>query len=70
MLKTQQSRGFQDDGRTQQAGWNNDKRAQTLDQPIRTVQGWRALAPAIQDEQLMPDQDGFGDYATQSARPY
>jgi hypothetical protein len=29
----------------------------------------RTLAPAIEDEQLMPDQHGFGDYATQSPLP-
>ena len=28
----------------------------------------RTLAPAIEDEQLMPDQHGFGDNGTESAR--
>jgi hypothetical protein len=27
------------------------------------------LAPAIEDEQLMPDQHGFGDNGTKSTRP-
>jgi hypothetical protein len=27
------------------------------------------LAPAIEDEQLMPDQHGFGDNGTESTRP-
>ena len=29
----------------------------------------RTLAAAIQDQQLMPDQHGFGDDGTESARP-
>jgi hypothetical protein len=29
----------------------------------------RALAAPIQDEQLMPNQYGLGDHATESARP-
>jgi hypothetical protein len=27
------------------------------------------LAPAMEDQQLMPDQQGFGDYGTESTRP-
>ena len=29
----------------------------------------RPLAPAIEDDQLMPDQHGFGDNGTESTRP-
>ena len=39
------------------------------DAPIPGTQVWRTLAPAIEDEQLMPDQHGFGDNGTESTGP-
>ena len=47
----------------------NELRAQAGDDPIRGTQVGRTLAPAIEDEQLMPDQHGFGDNGTESTRP-
>jgi hypothetical protein len=43
--------------------------AQAGDDPIRGTQVGRTLAPTIQDEQLMPDQHGFGDNGTESTGP-
>jgi hypothetical protein len=43
-------------------------RAQASDDPIRGRQVGRTLAPAMKDEQLMPDQHGFGDNGTESTR--
>jgi hypothetical protein len=37
--------------------------------PIRGTQVGCTLAPAIEDEQLMPDQYGLGDSGTESTRP-
>ena len=45
------------------------RRAQAGDDPIRGTQVGCTLAPAIEDEQLMPDQHGFGDNGTESTRP-
>jgi len=39
------------------------------DDPIRGTQVGRTFAPAIEDEQLMPDRHGFGDNGKESARP-
>jgi hypothetical protein len=39
------------------------------DDPIRGTQVGRTLAPAIEDDQLMPDQHGLGDNGTESTRP-
>ena len=36
---------------------------------IRGAQVGRPLAAAIEDQQLMPDQHGFGDNGSESARP-
>src|SRR6516162_4920690 len=46
-----------------------EQRAQARDDPIRGTQVGRTLAPAIEDQQLMPDQHGFGDNGTESTRP-
>jgi hypothetical protein len=48
----------------------HEQRAQAGDDPIRGTQVGRTLAPAIEDEQLMPDQHGFGDNGTHSTRPH
>jgi hypothetical protein len=51
-----QQRGrLQHDGRTQKPCPANEKRTHTRDETIRSAQVGRSLAPAIQDEQLLPD---------------
>ena len=47
----------------------HEQRAQAGDDPIRGTQVGCTLAPAIEDQQLMPDQHGFGDNATEATRP-
>jgi hypothetical protein len=47
----------------------HEQRAQAGDNPIRGTQVGCTLAPAIEDQQLMPDQHRFGDNATESTRP-
>jgi hypothetical protein len=46
-----------------------NKGPQAGDDPIRGTQVGRTRAPAIENEQLMPDQRGFGDNETESTRP-
>ena len=47
----------------------HEQGTQAGDDPIRGTQVGRALAPAIEDEQLMPDQHGLGDNGTESTGP-
>jgi hypothetical protein len=61
-MEMQQSRRLQNDGRTENTR-PNEKRAQTGDESICSAQVGRPLAAAIQDQQLMPEQRGFSNYA-------
>jgi hypothetical protein len=65
----QQSGRLQNDGGTNDTCRAHEQGAQAGDDPIRGTQVGRTLAPAIEDEQLMPDQHGFGDNGTESTRP-
>ena len=53
--------------------WNacraHEKSAQASDHTIRDTQVGRTLSTTIEDQQLVPDQRGFGDDGTESARP-
>jgi hypothetical protein len=68
-LETQQSGRLQNNGRTNDPCRAHKQGTQAGDDPIRGTQVGRTLAPAIEDEQLMPDQHGFGDNGTESTRP-
>jgi hypothetical protein len=65
----QQSGRLQNDGGTENACRAHEKGTQTGDDPIGGAQVGRTLSAAIEDQQLMPDQHGFGNNGTQSARP-
>ena len=54
-VETQQSGGLQNDGGTKDTCRAQEQRAQAGDDPIRGAQVGGTLAPAIEDEQLMPD---------------
>jgi hypothetical protein len=41
-------------------------RGQAGDDPIRGTQVGRTLAPATEDQQLMPEQRGFGNHGTET----
>lgn len=47
----------------------HEKSAQAGDETIRGTQVGRTLSTTIEDQQLMPEQCGFGDNGTESARP-
>ena len=51
---------------TRAAGMNS---VHEPDDPIHGTQVGYAFAPTIEDQQLMPDQHGFGDNGTESTRP-
>ena len=65
-VETQQSGRLQNDGGTKDACRAHEQRTQPGDNPIRGAQVGRTLAPAIEDEQLVPDQHRFGDNGTES----
>jgi hypothetical protein len=60
---------LQNDGGTKDTCRAHEQGTQAGDDPIRGAQVGRTLAPAIEDEQLMPDQHGLGDNRTESTRP-
>jgi hypothetical protein len=68
-LETQQSGRLQKDGGTKDTRRAHEQRAQADDDPIRSTQVGCTLAPAIEYQQLMPHQHGFGDYGTETTRP-
>jgi hypothetical protein len=67
-VEMQQSGRLQNDGGTKDTFRAHEQGAQASDDPIRGTQVGRTLAPAIENEQLMPDQHGFGDNGTESTR--
>jgi len=68
-VEMQQSGRLQNDGGTNNTCRAQEQGAQAGDEPIRGTQLGRTLAPSIEDDQLMPDQHGFGDNGTESTRP-
>jgi hypothetical protein len=68
-VEMQQRGRLQNDGGTNDTCRAHEQGAQAGDDPIRGTQVGRTLAPAIEDEQLMPDQHGLGDNGTESTRP-
>src|SRR5215471_5505172 len=68
-VEMQQRGRLQNDGGTKDTCLAHEQGAQAGDDPIRGTQVGRTLAPAIEDEQLMPDQHGFGDNGRESTRP-
>src|SRR5262249_23727129 len=57
-VEMQQRRGFEHDGGTDKTSLADEKCAYTSDEAVRDAQVGRSLAAAIQDEQLMPEQNG------------
>ena len=59
---------LQNDGGTENACPAHEKGPQTGDNTIRGAQVRRTLAAAIEDQELMSDQHGFGDHGPETAR--
>ena len=68
-VEMEQSGRLQNDGGTENACRAHEKSAQAGDDTIRGTQVGCTLAAAIEDQQLMPDQRGFGNNGMDSARP-
>ena len=65
--RLQEGRRFQNDGGTDQAGRPHKQSAPTGDEAIREPEIGSALARAIEDQQLMFDEDGLGNYGADAA---
>jgi hypothetical protein len=68
LVKVQQGRRLQSDGRTDQPGGSQEQGAPTSDDAIREAEVGSALAGAIEDQQLMFDEERLGNYGTDAAR--
>ena len=68
IVETEQSGRLQNDGGTENAYWAYEKSAQTGEDTIRGMQVGRPLSTTIEDQQLVPNQHGFGDNGAQTAR--
>ena len=66
-VEMQQSGRLENDGGTENACRAQEKGARAGNGTISRVQLGSTLATAIEDQQLMPDQHGFGDNGTESA---
>jgi hypothetical protein len=66
-MEAQEIRRFQNDGRTDQPGRPYKQSAPTDDEAIREAEIGSALARAIEDQQLMFDEDGLHDYGADAA---
>jgi hypothetical protein len=69
LVDAQKSRGFQYDGRTDPASGANEESTQTDDEAIGKAQIGRPLPGAIENQELLLNQNGLGDHRTDAARP-
>ena len=67
-VEVEQSGRLQNDGGTENTCGAHEKSAQAGENTIRGTQVGGTLAATIEDQQLMPDERGFGDDRTDSAR--
>ena len=68
-VEMQQRGRLQNNSGTENTSRTDEKRAQPAEDPVCGAQVGRALAPSIEDQQLMPENQGLGDDGTESARP-
>ena len=68
-VEMQQSGRFQNNSGTKDTCRAHEQRSQPGDDPIGGAQVGRTLAPAIEDQQLMPHQHGLSNNGTEDARP-
>jgi hypothetical protein len=67
MVKMQERRRLEHDGGAEKTRPANEKHAQTSDYPVGEAKVRRTFAPAIQDQKLVPHENGLGDYAPESS---
>jgi hypothetical protein len=68
LVKAQEGRRFQNDGGTDEPGRPQEQSAPTGDDAIREAEIGSALARAIEDQQLMFDEEGLSKYGTDAPR--
>jgi hypothetical protein len=68
LVKAQEGRRLQNKGRTDQPARLYKQRAPTGDEAIREAEIGGALAGTIEDQELMFDEEGLGNYGTDAAR--
>jgi hypothetical protein len=67
LVEAQESRRFQNDGGTDQAGRPHQQSAPTGDEAIREAEIGGALAGAMEDQELMFEEHGLGYYGAEAA---
>jgi hypothetical protein len=67
MVKMQERRRLEHDGGAEKTRPANEKHAQTGNHLVGGAKVRRAFAPAVQDQKLVPHENGLGDYAPESS---
>jgi hypothetical protein len=68
LVKMQEGRRLQHDGRTDPPGRSHKESTPAGDEPIREAEVGSSVSGTIEDQQLMFDEDGLGNYRTDAAR--
>ena len=66
-MEVQDRRRFQHDRRADHAGRTHEERTHTGEDPIRRSEVRRTLTGAIQDQELLLDQERLGDHGASTA---
>ena len=66
-MEAKERGGFQDDGDTDQPARPHEQRTEAGDHAIPEPEGWRTLPGAIEDQQLLLDEQRFGHDGTHPA---
>jgi hypothetical protein len=67
MVKMQERRRLEHDGGAEKTGAANEEHAQASEDPVCGVQVRSALAATVQDQKLVSQENGLGDYAPESS---
>jgi hypothetical protein len=67
VMKMQERRRLQYDGGAKKTRPANEKQAQTDDHPVCRAQVRRPLAATVEDQKLVPHENGLGDDASKSS---
>ncbi len=68
-MESENRGGFENDGGTQQSVWLHEYGAKPSDESIDRFQGGCSFSRAIENQQLMLDEQRFGDDGSNAAWP-
>ena len=68
-MAAQERGGFQDDGGSDQTAGRDEPCTDASDNAIGEAETWRARSRAVEDQQLLLDEHGFGHHGTESTGP-